>query len=454
MQRVFKIHSCIGKGGFGEVYVASMYVDGEEQPHSTALKILHADLDPASHAVERLRDESRMLAVLDHPNILKAERLAVIDGRVALVTEFIAGLDLSTLAGGHPLPSGPALEIVEAVADALHDAQTHEVDGEPLDLIHRDIKPENIRIGYDGEIRLLDFGVARTETLEREAVTDNDVVMGSLPYLAPEVLTNARSEHASDVYALGATLFYAIQGERLFKERGPELFGLLLHSERFARRIDERLDAIEDRDVAKLIRAMVAYDAEARPLHAEVRDRARSLRNGRVPDLKAFCAQQRWPAPRSLPGVLSGRVFAEDDVDPATIDPLESSGPVRTPENQPMTQMSELDSDLYEGPTEPAGSELMEQLQREFGTPTPPRSSNPGGLPGYTPAGLSKNSATYPDAGPSAPQRRAERSPLSVPNTASGPSRAQLAMAVGAIGLAFVVVFVLTVGIAMMVLQM
>ncbi len=476
MQRIFKIHSCIGKGGFGEVYVASVYINGDEQPERTALKILHADLDPASLAVQRLRDESRMLAVLDHPNILKAQRMAVIDGRVALVTEFVDGVDLSTMAGSHPLPPGAALEVVEAVADALHDAENHEVDDQPLGLIHRDIKPENIRIGHNGEIRLLDFGVARTETLEREAVTDNDVVMGSLPYLAPEVLTNAKSEHASDVYALGATLFYAVTGERLFTERGPDLFGLLLHVDRFNERIETRLAAVDDPDIAKLIRTMIAFEPERRPTHAAVRDRARMLRNGRSPDLKAYCSAQRWPSPRSLPGVLSGRVFAEDDVDPTTIDNEDSQGPARTPENQPMTQMSELDSDLYEGPTEPAGSELMTELQREFppdrvdradrgsASDSGPHSDN--GLPGRTPVGARKPSgprphpnegtgvrstfrdSTFPRSTPAQPHRSEVAPRPTGPTTRWTPAR--LGMAIGFIGLTFLVVFALTVVVASM----
>ncbi|MEZ4323005.1 MAG: serine/threonine-protein kinase [Myxococcota bacterium] len=403
MPRVFKVHSCIGRGGFGEVYLASVYTDGTETA-SVALKILHADVDPRSHAVQRLRDESRMLRLLDHPSILKAQDLAVLDGRVALVTEYVEGEDLAVLAKKGPLPAPAALEIVERVADALHVAQTHEVDGRPLGLVHRDVKPENIRIGHTGEVRLLDFGVARTEQLDREAHTATDVVMGSLPYLAPEVLTTATSTSASDVYALGVTLFNAVTGMRLFLEGGPDLFGLLLHSERFEAKLEERLTRLEDPELAALVRRMVAHDPLERPSNAEVRELARELRGDAGPSLADHCRERVWPEPKSLPGLLAGRVLEEEAVDPGSI---QGPGHGRRPLDPDAHSLTEI--------TDPG----------ELGKGPPVRSLS---------GGLKAGGGATLDETPIRPVRTEPSRSVSVSTTARrrsrGPTRAQLAMAI------------------------
>src|SRR5688572_17927020 len=115
-QRQFRIHHCLGRGGYGEVYRATMVAPGG----------IENDV-----AVKLLRDEGRLLSVLRHPAILRVFDLALLDGRVGLVTEFVEGEDLSTLIGN--LPLRPILEVVAAVAEALDAAWNHpRSDGRPL----------------------------------------------------------------------------------------------------------------------------------------------------------------------------------------------------------------------------------------------------------------------------------------------------------------------------------
>src|SRR5688500_18640815 len=111
-QRQFHIHHCLGRGGYGEVYRATMVAPGGIE-NDVAVKLLRVDLDPGAEAVRRLRDEGRLLSVLRHPAILRVFDLALLDGRVGLVTEFVDGEDLCTLVGVLPLRA--TLEVMGAV---------------------------------------------------------------------------------------------------------------------------------------------------------------------------------------------------------------------------------------------------------------------------------------------------------------------------------------------------
>src|SRR5688572_7575723 len=160
--RTFDWVRLLGRGGFGEVYLARMHSpSGLEQ--QVAVKLLPAGLAPGSRAVVRLRDEAHVLASLRHPVVLAPHDLAELAGRVALVTEFIEGEDLASCIDPHdpaPLPVSTQLEVLEQVASAL------EVAWQQLRLVHRDVKPQNIRIGRHGNVKLLDFGLASSDLAE------------------------------------------------------------------------------------------------------------------------------------------------------------------------------------------------------------------------------------------------------------------------------------------------
>ncbi|MEM6931565.1 MAG: protein kinase, partial [Myxococcota bacterium] len=159
--RRFRLHGLLGRGGHGEVYRATMWRDGGVQSE-VAVKILSSELEPGSDPVQRLEDEGRLLAALDHPVILKVFDLIVLDGRVALVSEYVEGHDLHDAIHDDNLPLRCLVEAVGKVADALHVAWSiGGTDGRPMRLIHRDIKPQNIRLGIHGQVKLLDFGISQ-----------------------------------------------------------------------------------------------------------------------------------------------------------------------------------------------------------------------------------------------------------------------------------------------------
>jgi len=305
----FEIRQCLGAGGFGEVYLAATSDYGE-----VALKVLHNGLDPRSQAVQRLRDEARLLGLLDHPSILSIHDLIVLDDRVALVTEYVDGQDLEHLLVARPAIDIPAgLDVLAAVASALQSAYTTiGPRGTQLGLLHRDIKPGNIRVGRDGSVKLLDFGIAKATGVTREAKTRTSGVLGSFAYMAPERFDPKQTDTpAGDVCSIGCVLFELLSGgEMLFGEYDiKDLFGLALMPERRVEALEQRLGTLQiSPNLMELLRDLLAYDPVDRPPLAGLPDRLDGLAaQVEGQRLRPWANSYRWPEVDSMPGGLSGK---------------------------------------------------------------------------------------------------------------------------------------------------
>ncbi|TWU11767.1 Serine/threonine-protein kinase PknH [Symmachiella macrocystis] len=203
--REYDLLEKIGQGGMGTVYKALH----SRLKRIVALKVLadHRLGDPA--AVDRFSREMQAVGKLAHPNIVRALDAGEADGRHYLVMEYIDGIDLSRLSRRcGPLPVAEASELVLQVSLALQHAHEH-------GLVHRDIKPSNVMLTRDGNVKLLDLGIA---LLQPEEPTTSDLtgtgqVMGTLDYMAPEQLDNTHAvDIRADVYGLGATLYKLLCG--------------------------------------------------------------------------------------------------------------------------------------------------------------------------------------------------------------------------------------------------
>ncbi len=324
-RRVFHIQSCLGRGGFGEVYRATMVGAGGVRME-VAVKVLHAEVDPQSQAVQRLRDEARLLGAIRHPSVLAVHGLVVLDGRVTLVTEYVEGADLDKCVRGEdPISRRALVEMIGRVAEALDAAwcaPSPEGSG-PLRLVHRDIKPANIRLGRHGEVKLLDFGIARAGNLEREARTETNAMLGSYLYMAPERFLDG-SDHgpAIDVFALGCTLYECVAGQRLFGELAlKDLYLLILDDQRYERFVQERLDLLPrdlEPELVSLIYRMVALSPRERPSHPELARATADLADrmkGRT--LDRWARGRTWPAPKQVRGVLDGVSVTESHLSAA-----------------------------------------------------------------------------------------------------------------------------------------
>ncbi len=321
--RRFALEECLGRGGFGEVWRATMTSPSGIQT-VVAVKLLHPDLEGAEDALTRLRDEGRLLGLLDHPSIVKVIDLCQLRGQVALVTEFVNGADLKRcIRGSARMPPNVALEAVARVAEAL-DLAFHAVapDGTPLALVHRDVKPANIRIGRRGEVKLLDFGIARASL--RFTRTATNMLVGSFGYLAPERMQLRASPGGEmDVFALGCVLFEGLTGKGLFTEvEQAGQVSLALSPDLFRDFVARELAGVDER-YRPLLASMLSYEPAARPNAREVMRQCDAIaeRLG-GPSLRRWCQERDWSADVSTyQGALKGVVLAEDHA-PTRWEPL------------------------------------------------------------------------------------------------------------------------------------
>ena len=198
----YEIEAPIGRGGMAAVYRGR----DKKLGRTVAIKVLrNASDDPGFD--ERFRREARVLAQLDHPNIVTLFDFGESDNIPYLVTQYVDGSNLRALIGATPPPLEEALRILEQVCDALDHAHRS-------GLVHRDVKPENILIDADGRVRLADFGLVQiVDAHHRTALTATRQGMGTLHYMAPEQMEQAQSVDArADVYALGVVAYELLTG--------------------------------------------------------------------------------------------------------------------------------------------------------------------------------------------------------------------------------------------------
>ena len=216
----YRILDKLGEGGMGSVYVAEDMHLGRR----VAIKIPHHTSDAHEFRARFLR-EARAISALSHPHIATLHdygELPEPDGRPFLVMELVGGVNLSDMLREGTLTLSRAIEIIEDVADALSEAHRRGI-------VHRDIKPSNVMVNDRGQVKVLDFGLAkqleeeqqRVET-DREAKTlpaartQSGAVIGTLLYLSPEQATAAPVDARSDIFALGSLLYECIAGRPAF----------------------------------------------------------------------------------------------------------------------------------------------------------------------------------------------------------------------------------------------
>lgn len=247
--------------------------------HKQAVKLMHADLELDEDLAARARDEARLMSQLHHDHVVAVYALTKLEDRWAVFMEYVQGIDagalLASSEGG--LPPKVAVAMIERACAALDAGwnQPSPDTGRPLRVVHRDIKPANLMLSVEGSLKVMDFGVARAD-FDREAQTQS-TQYGTGRYMAPERWLHIRAEHASDVYALGVTLYEMISGLRF--ERMP------LAPANFESKLEEMLAAIpHEQDpqgrVTQVLRGMLAFEDEARPSAAQAMDALDELAEG------------------------------------------------------------------------------------------------------------------------------------------------------------------------------
>jgi ligand-binding sensor domain-containing protein len=201
----YRVLERVGEGAMGEVFRAVNVHDGS----LAALKLVHRDASANPETRRRLEREGELVSGLSHPNIVRLLERGEHDGRLYLAMEFLAGRTLQQrLVEPLPPPRDEAVCILRDIAAAL--TALHE-----RGVIHRDLHPGNVMLVPGEPTRLLDFGLARAST--SHTVTRANTLMGSLPYLAPEVVAGQPASAASDLFALGAMACECLSGQRVWR---------------------------------------------------------------------------------------------------------------------------------------------------------------------------------------------------------------------------------------------
>jgi serine/threonine protein kinase len=207
----------LGRGGMASVYLALVAGPGRFNK-LLVLKILRDDVPGlAEDSVNMFLDEARLSARLVHPNIVHTYEVGECDGKYFLAMEYLDGQSYRTLqqrvTGADAIPIHEELRIISETARGLHHAHEQKgYNGEPLNVVHRDVSPQNVFITYDGQVKLLDFGIAKTA--DAEHMTQVGVIKGKLEYIAPEQIHGDAIDARADVFSLGAMLWEAITGRR------------------------------------------------------------------------------------------------------------------------------------------------------------------------------------------------------------------------------------------------
>ncbi len=213
----YEITTLLGKGGMGEVYRAG----DTKLERDVAIKVLPADFAEHADRLARFEREAKSLAALNHPNIATLFGFEEDDGTHFLVMELVEGEDLADRIRRGPIPVDEAIPLFVQIAEGLEAA--HE-----KGIIHRDLKPANIKVGSDGRVKILDFGLAKAMEPESAgagsadlshsptmtaAATMQGMVLGTAAYASPEQIRAQQVDRRADIWAFGVCLFEALSGK-------------------------------------------------------------------------------------------------------------------------------------------------------------------------------------------------------------------------------------------------
>jgi len=209
----YRVLEKLGGGGMGVVYKAEDLKLGR----FVALKFLPRELIHHPGAVEQLHREARAASALNHPHICTVHDVDEYEGHPFIVMELLEGETLKQRIAGKPLRLEAITNFTAQILDALEAAHAKGI-------IHRDIKPANIFVTSRGDVKILDFGLAKVAPSNLEgaltaSVSETKAFVGTLPYMAPEQLREQKADERTDIYAFGAVFFEMSTGRRAFPQR-------------------------------------------------------------------------------------------------------------------------------------------------------------------------------------------------------------------------------------------
>jgi len=240
----------MGRGGMGRVYK----VVDTKLKEELALKIIHPEIAAEEKIIKRFGNELKMARTISHKNVCRMYHFEEDEGIHYLTMEFIRGESLKDMIGMvGQLSPGQALSVVKQVCEGL-------VEAHKLGVVHRDLKPSNIMIDRDGNVRIMDFGIARS--LKSKGITRTGTMIGTPEYMSPEQVEGLETDQRSDLYSLGVILYEMVAGRIPFDGETPFSIALKHKSEKpqDPRKINSQIPE----NISKMIMRCLEKDREKR----------------------------------------------------------------------------------------------------------------------------------------------------------------------------------------------
>ena len=208
---LYEVRELIGAGGMANVYKAVMVGQNGPVPAGTvvAVKVLRAEYMHDPDLVNRFKNESKAISLLHHPNIVKVYDVSVTDRLQYIVMEYVNGMTLRQYLNerGGRLTSRETVHFISQILQALDHAHRNGV-------VHRDVKPQNIMLLASGQLRMMDFGIARISRAENQLLAGK--AMGSVHYISPEQARGEVTGPQSDIYSVGVMMYEMLSGRLPF----------------------------------------------------------------------------------------------------------------------------------------------------------------------------------------------------------------------------------------------
>ena len=216
----YEVISHLATGGMAQIYLARQTGLGSFERH-VVLKTILRERAADQRFVTMFLDEAKLAATLNHQNVAQVYEVDHADGAYFMAMEYVHGENTraileTTIRRGWTIPLELAVMIISGAAAGLHHAHERRgKNGQPLHIVHRDVSPANIMVGYDGSIKVLDFGIAKAE--ERATKTIGGTIKGKYGYMSPEQCKGKPIDRRSDIFALGIVLYELSTLRRAFK---------------------------------------------------------------------------------------------------------------------------------------------------------------------------------------------------------------------------------------------